>query len=279
MDKDRRLAPSRSQIVNSIKKMVTDNRHSEPSVLMELVDVLLEYSKKDGEELLSYLRRTQLQAKPAPPKTNGPKGTIYADSQSVHNSSITGTIKQVAKYLCTKFRPEIRLGEENALKDSIRLKLESNKIINIVNKYPFISKIYNFKDGGCNLSRQKIYKLLKLDETPIPIAHSPKIFKKSLVEIFSNKFSKQINDQKHRKFRSIDDFCFIAAFCFYFEKNKLLEYRHDYETKILCQFDNIIISKIMNNIIDDIKKIKPFPKFFLTTLILLIFLILIFLSV
>jgi hypothetical protein len=144
-DKDRRLTPSHSQIVNSIKKMVTDNRHSEPSVLMELVDVLLEYSKKDGEELLSYLRRTQLQAKPAPPKTNGPKGTIYADSQSVHNSSITGTIKQVAKYLCTKFRPVIRLGEENALKDSIRLKLESNKIFtdNKLLLEEVLNRIYN----------------------------------------------------------------------------------------------------------------------------------------
>jgi hypothetical protein len=122
---------------------------------------------------------------------------------------------------------------------------ESNKIINTVNKYPFISKIYNFKDGGCNLARQKTYKILKLDRTPRPIAHSPRIFKKSLVEIFSNKFSKQINDQMHRKFRSSDDFCFIDAFCFYFEKNKLLDYRHEYETKILCQFDNIVISKIL----------------------------------
>ena len=144
-DKDRRLVPSHSQIVNSIKKMVTDNRHSEPSVLMELVDVLLEYSKKDGEELLAFLRRTQLQTKPAPPKTNGPKGTIYADSQSVHNSSITGTIKQVAKYLCTKFRPEIRPGEENTLKDSIRLKLESNSIFTGNKKVldEVLNRIYN----------------------------------------------------------------------------------------------------------------------------------------
>ena len=130
---------------------------------------------------------------------------------------------------------------------------ESNKFINILNKYPFISKIYNFKDGGCNLSRQKTYKLLKLDRTPRPIAHSPRIFKKSLVEIFSNKFSKQINDQMHRKFRSNDDFCFMDTFCFYFEKNKLLEYRCDIETKVLCQFDNTIISKLLNNLFDSIK--------------------------
>jgi hypothetical protein len=111
---------------------------------------------------------------------------------------------------------------------------ESNKFVNIVNKYPFISKIFNLKNGGCNLARQKIYKILKLDKTPIPIAHSPRIFKKSLVNIFSNKFSKQINEQMHRKFRSSDDFCFIDAFCFYFNKNKLIEYRHNCNTKILC---------------------------------------------
>jgi hypothetical protein len=144
-DKDRRLAPSHSQIVNSIKKMVTDNRHTEPSVLMELVDVLLEYSKKDGEELLAFLRRTQLQAKPAPPKTNGPKGTIYADSQSVHNSSITGTIKQAAKYLCTKFRPEIRPEDVNSFRDSIRLKLESNSVFTNDKKIldEVLNRIYN----------------------------------------------------------------------------------------------------------------------------------------
>jgi len=144
-DKDRRLAPTQLQIVNSIKKMVNDNRHSEPSVLMELVDVLLEYSKKDGEELLAYLRRTQLRVEPEPPKTNGPKGTIYADSQSVHNSSITVTIKQVAKYLCTNFKPYIKSEDVNAFRDSIRLKLESNKIF-VVNKKildEILNRIYN----------------------------------------------------------------------------------------------------------------------------------------
>jgi hypothetical protein len=127
---------------------------------------------------------------------------------------------------------------------------ESNKIINLVNNYPFISKIINFKDGGCNLSRQKTYSLLKLKETPKPISHSPKIFKKSLVEKFYHKFSKQIQDQMKRKFRSSDDFCLIDAFCFYYEKNKLLEYRNNFETKMLSQFDNIFMSNICNNILD-----------------------------
>ena len=137
---------------------------------------------------------------------------------------------------------------------------ESNKLFNnfmkIYSCYPFMNKVFNLKDGGCIIARNKTNKLLKLNKPPKPIAHSPRIFKKSLVEKFIDVFSKQINEQRHRKFRSSEDFCFVDAFCFYFEKNNLLEYRDDYETKILCQFDNIVISKIMNNIVDDINNCK-----------------------
>ena len=128
-DKDKRMSPTHNQIVSSINKMVKENNNREnASVLMELVDVLLEFSKKDGEELLSYLRRSQIQAKPAPPKTNGPKGTIYADSQSVHNTAITGPIKRIAKYLCINFRPTFINNEERELRESIKNKLETNHI-------------------------------------------------------------------------------------------------------------------------------------------------------
>lgn len=137
---------------------------------------------------------------------------------------------------------------------------ESNKLANnlfkIYTRYPFMNKLFSLKDGGCIIARNKTYKILKLNKTPKPIAHSPKIFKKSLVEKFIDVFSKQINEQMHRKFRSGDDFCFVDAFCFYFEKNNLLEYRDDYETKILSQFDNVVISKIMNNIVDDVNNCK-----------------------
>lgn len=126
--KDRRLAPTNNNITSSIKKMVKDNINDNPSVLMELVDILLEFSKKDGDELLNYLRTSRLQAKPAPPKTNGPKGTIYADSQSVHNSAITNTIKQVAKHLCTYYCPDLNSVNKNILKNEIKVKLENNLI-------------------------------------------------------------------------------------------------------------------------------------------------------
>ena len=145
-DKDRRLAPNQQQLVTSIKKMVTENNNQEnATVLMELVDILLEFSKKDGEELLAYLRRVQMQAKIVPPKTNGPKGTIYADSQSVHNSAITNTIKTVAKYLCVNFSPEFRYNDENDLKKAIKLKLETNSVFandkNVLDEV--LNRIYN----------------------------------------------------------------------------------------------------------------------------------------
>ena len=144
-NKDKRIAPNNNKIIESIKKVVKNNNRENASNLMELVDILLEFSKKDGDELLAYLRQTQLQAKIVPPNTNGPKGTIYADSQSVHNGAITNTIKQVAKYLCTNFCPSLSNGEKEVLKESIKTKLEQN-IIFIGNKdilEEVLNRIYN----------------------------------------------------------------------------------------------------------------------------------------
>jgi len=128
-DKDRRMTPSHSKIIESIKQMaIQHNNQNDATVMMELVDILLEYSKKEGQELLDYLRKSRLQAKPTPPKKNGPKGTIYADTQSVHNSAITKTIKQVAKYLCEKYGRNLSIIERESIKKEIKSKLEMNSI-------------------------------------------------------------------------------------------------------------------------------------------------------
>jgi hypothetical protein len=128
-ERDRRIAPNRQKIINTIKEIVKKNRDN-PSYLMELVDILLEYSKKDGDELLNYLRTTQQRAtRVEPVKTNGPKGTIYADSQSVHNSSITQTIKTAAKNLCDKYySPYMGDTEKNKVKEDIRKRLLSHAL-------------------------------------------------------------------------------------------------------------------------------------------------------
>jgi hypothetical protein len=123
---------------------------------------------------------------------------------------------------------------------------ESSLFINAANKMPFFTKIFNLNDGGCNLARQRTYKQLGLNYKPDPISHSPRMFKKSLVIEFYNKFKSYLDEQYNRKFRSADDFCFIDAFCHYFNKINKLEYSNKYKTCILCQFDSELISKLYN---------------------------------
>lgn len=123
---------------------------------------------------------------------------------------------------------------------------ESNFFIRLANKLPIITRLYDFGDSGCNESRNRLYKKLGLRSKPNPIAHCPKIFKKSMVEEFCEKFHKEVEQQKHRLLRSSNDFPFVDAFCFYYlKKNKLL-YSNKYETLILCQMDNNWISRIYN---------------------------------
>ena len=124
-DRDTRLAPSKINIINSIKKMAI-KYNNDQSIPFELVDILLEFSKIDGNELLNTLRMSKVRANLTPPKSNGPKGTIYADSQSVHNSSITKQVKDVIKYICAKHKPNIV--NKDLYKKEIRNKLEQNKI-------------------------------------------------------------------------------------------------------------------------------------------------------
>lgn len=124
-DRDTRLSPSKVNIINSIKKMAL-KYNTDPSVPFELVDILLEFSKTDGNELLNSLRISKAQANLTPPKSNGPKGTIYADAQSVHNSSITKQVRDVIKYICIKHKPNIV--NKDLYKKEIRNKLEQNKV-------------------------------------------------------------------------------------------------------------------------------------------------------
>lgn len=123
---------------------------------------------------------------------------------------------------------------------------ESSLFIKAANKMPFLTKIFNLNDGGCNLARQRTYKQIGLNYKPNPISHSPRMFKKSLVIEFYNKFKSYLDEQYNRKFRSADDFCFIDAYCHYFNKINKLKYSHKYKTCILCQFDSELVSKLYN---------------------------------
>uniref|UniRef100_A0A6C0KRC2 Stealth protein CR2 conserved region 2 domain-containing protein n=1 Tax=viral metagenome TaxID=1070528 RepID=A0A6C0KRC2_9ZZZZ len=130
---------------------------------------------------------------------------------------------------------------------------ESNPIVRLVSKFHLITNLFNLGDGGINKARIKLYEKLNLNPFPQPLAHSPKIFKKSMVEEFCKIFEKEIETQRQLLFRSENDFPFIDAFCFYYLKKNKIIYSNKYKTLILCQFDNSLISELYNENITDEK--------------------------
>jgi hypothetical protein len=106
---DTKLAPSKEQIIKQIKQMVDDHyakgTMEANGVLMELVDILNDYSPTDGAELMAYLREQRLTANNVGAGTHdtGPECTVYGDSQSTHNQAISDSVRNAAKYLVTNF--------------------------------------------------------------------------------------------------------------------------------------------------------------------------------
>lgn len=106
---DRVIAPTKKQIVQKMKIMVdehyTRGTQEANSILMELVDMLIDFSPADGRDLLAYLRERQLTANNAGPVAvnTAPECTVYADSQNVHNASVSESVRKVATYLTSKF--------------------------------------------------------------------------------------------------------------------------------------------------------------------------------
>jgi len=133
---DPKLIPSHTNLVKSIKQMVIEHLHipEKASVLMDIVDILLEFSKPDGQELLTYLQKTKITANKNGASKDGTNNTLYADSQSTHNETISNNLKQIAKYLCDNFNPRVEKLEKIALMKNIEIILtnidqKSNKTI------------------------------------------------------------------------------------------------------------------------------------------------------
>jgi hypothetical protein len=123
----------------------------------------------------------------------------------------------------------------------------------LFNYLPFLSLLLPI-DGGVNTTRQKLYIKLGID-IDRPISHSPRIFKKSYVEDFCNIFYNDIKILRSEKFRSVNSFAFIDAFCFWCESNKNLDFLSNKRTLILLQSDPSWIIDIYNNYeINDRKK-------------------------
>ncbi len=109
--------PQRNKIIAQMSEMVqqhsTEHTLKSNSLLMDLVDILLEYAPIEGNELLAQLRECGGVANENGPTESGPECTIYGDSQSVHNETISASVKKAAKYLVCNFkRPDKGINAE-----------------------------------------------------------------------------------------------------------------------------------------------------------------------
>ena len=115
---DTYIAPRKTEIIKQMKEMIdTYYNQGTPetnAVLMELVDMLMDYSRADGTILLAYLREQGLVANYVHPiaHNDGLEFTVYGDSQSVHNNEISASTRRAAKYLADNFSPKFINGME-----------------------------------------------------------------------------------------------------------------------------------------------------------------------
>jgi hypothetical protein len=123
------LIPKHEKVVEEIKKMILDNIDKKDtdskSVLMDLVDILLEFDKPTGEELLHYLQQAKITAHDSGPTTEGVECTVYSDAQSTHTPSLTKSVKAVSQYLCDKYEPDIEPQDRLSYMNGIESKLKS----------------------------------------------------------------------------------------------------------------------------------------------------------
>jgi hypothetical protein len=106
-ERNYRMVPQRPKIISQMIEMVHEHskHHTllDNSVLMDIVDILNDYSPEHGHDLLAQLRECEAVANNNGPKENGPECTVYGDSQSVHNKTISESVRQAAKYLTSNY--------------------------------------------------------------------------------------------------------------------------------------------------------------------------------
>lgn len=148
-DKEPTIIPSNEELLTSVKQMIIEYLHisDKVSILMEIVDILLEFSKPDGEELLTYLQKTKLVANNNCAIKDGTKDTIYSDSQSAHNKSLNESLRKVAKYLCENYCPNIRL-DDPKIRDEIVNDIKEDLIRSLPNNTKLVDEV--FKRIACD---------------------------------------------------------------------------------------------------------------------------------
>jgi len=134
---------------------------------------------------------------------------------------------------------------------------ESDPLFSFVSRHPVISRLINFISALPIINRflfisdtvpsSRQYTHDIIGKTPaLVIGHCPRIFKKSMVQEFFDRYIIYIEAQKSHLFRRPDDFSFVDGFCHYFDGNGL-NHSTRYKTTILVQMDHSLLSWFYNN--------------------------------
>ena len=119
---------------------------------------------------------------------------------------------------------------------------ETDFILTLGNKIPELEFLID--ETSVAMCRKKLYeKFGKEYKNWKPIAHCPKIFKKSYVLEFEKKFEKELEKLRKERFRSNKTFLFIDCFCIWGVKKNYINYKNNYKTLILLHSDESIMDK------------------------------------
>jgi hypothetical protein len=144
---DTRLSPNKQTIISQMKEMIdkyyTVDTTEATSILMELVDMLIDFSPEDGKQLLAYLREKRKTANDASPSMDGAECTVYADSQSAHNADISDSTRRAAKYLVEMYPLLVAPENKNNYYDNIKAMLISECEKDCKNIDVIIDRIYS----------------------------------------------------------------------------------------------------------------------------------------
>ena len=103
-----RISPNRKEMDNTLQRQFVYHQRipeaENQSTAFELMDIALQFSPQIGREMLHTLRREETELK-RKRQTFAPaiEGTVYADTQNVHNSKFNQSVKDVATKISSDY--------------------------------------------------------------------------------------------------------------------------------------------------------------------------------
>lgn len=134
-----------------------DDKFKDENIAQELVDILLEFEPAEGEKLLKMLRDSKMVANNDGVRVDGPQGTIYSDSQSVHK--IRNRAVEISIQLCKDYPYPRPMGSPEQISEIIKLRAmltdqARDAVLNYAKKQIGSEHSSRGATGGCFIQKQ-----------------------------------------------------------------------------------------------------------------------------